>query len=57
MLINKADLIPQSNREEWAKYYTSQGINFLFFSAFEEQAFVDVSESREDQFGPEFELT
>ena len=36
LLINKADLLTEQQREAWAQYLTSQGISFAFFSAITE---------------------
>ncbi|KAK4492294.1 hypothetical protein RD792_003097 [Penstemon davidsonii] len=33
LLVNKADLLPLSVREKWAKYFHQQGILFVFWSA------------------------
>ncbi|XP_047318950.1 GTPase LSG1-1 [Impatiens glandulifera] len=33
LLVNKADLLPFSVREEWAQYFRQNGIPFLFWSA------------------------
>jgi len=33
LLVNKADLLSKPQRREWSKYFKSQGIDFLFFSA------------------------
>ncbi|KAL3620244.1 GTPase LSG1-2 [Castilleja foliolosa] len=33
LLVNKADLLPHSVREEWANYFQQNGILFLFWSA------------------------
>lgn len=33
LLINKADLMLESQRKEWAKYFKNQGIAYAFFSA------------------------
>ncbi|KAJ2603081.1 hypothetical protein GGF40_000075 [Coemansia sp. RSA 1286] len=33
MLINKADMLSDSQREAWAEYFEAQGIAYLFFSA------------------------
>lgn len=33
LLINKADLLDDGQRQEWAKYFEAQGIEYAFFSA------------------------
>lgn len=33
MLLNKADLLPQSLRAAWANYFQERGIDFIFWSA------------------------
>ena len=33
LLINKSDMLSKYQRAEWAKYFISQNINFVFFSA------------------------
>jgi large subunit GTPase 1 len=33
LLINKADLLDEGQRREWARYFESQGIEYAFFSA------------------------
>ncbi|GKC88673.1 P-loop containing nucleoside triphosphate hydrolase superfamily protein, partial [Tanacetum coccineum] len=33
LLINKADLLPYSVRQKWAKYFRLHGILYLFWSA------------------------
>ena len=37
LLINKADLISEYQRKVWADYFEQEGIDFIFFSAVEEQ--------------------
>ena len=37
LLINKADLISEYQRKVWAEYFEQEGIDFIFFSAVEEQ--------------------
>ena len=36
LVLNKADLLTSEQREQWAKYFTRDGIPFLFFSAIED---------------------
>lgn len=36
LLVNKADLLTEGQRKEWAKHFIKQGVEFLFFSAFVE---------------------
>ncbi|KAF2403246.1 P-loop containing nucleoside triphosphate hydrolase protein [Trichodelitschia bisporula] len=33
LLVNKADMMTLEQRQEWADYFTEQGINFVYFSA------------------------
>ena len=33
LLLNKADLLDEGQRQEWARYFTEKGIEFAFFSA------------------------
>lgn len=33
MLLNKADLLPQTLRAAWAAYFQEQGVDFIFWSA------------------------
>ncbi|PWN34777.1 P-loop containing nucleoside triphosphate hydrolase protein, partial [Meira miltonrushii] len=33
LLLNKADLLDEGQRQEWARYFTEKGIQFAFFSA------------------------
>ena len=37
LLLNKADLVSLEQRKEWANYFKEEGIQFVFFSAIEEQ--------------------
>lgn len=37
LLLNKADLVSEEQRKIWANYFQKQGIEFIFFSAIEEQ--------------------
>ena len=37
LLLNKADLVSEEQRKIWADYFTKEGIEFLFFSAIEEE--------------------
>lgn len=37
ILLNKADLVPESVREEWAHYWSAQGVHFFFFSAIQKE--------------------
>ena len=34
LLVNKADLLTWEQRAEWGIYFTSQGIKYMYFSAF-----------------------
>lgn len=44
LVVNKADYLTVELREQWAKYFDSQGIDFAFFSALDEQMVVDEEE-------------
>lgn len=44
LLINKADLLDEEQRREWAKYFDTQGINYAFFSATNAAAIQAVNE-------------
>ncbi len=46
LLVNKADLMTLEQREEWAAYYKSISLDFIFFSATTEQEFVDSGAQR-----------
>jgi len=48
LLVNKADLLTKEQRAEWAEYFTAHDIKYMYFSAFQEQEFVDRSECREN---------
>ena len=37
LLLNKADLVSEEQRKIWANYFQKEGIEFIFFSAIEEQ--------------------
>ena len=41
LLINKADLISEEVRKRWSEWFTSQGIDHVFFSAKQEQKVID----------------
>nr|POE76134.1 large subunit gtpase 1 [Quercus suber] len=45
LLVNKADMMTLEQRQAWAKYFTSKGINFKFFSA---ELAREMNEARED---------
>lgn len=48
LLVNKADLVSEEQRIEWADYFESRNIDFCFFSAIEEQEKIDeIVEQRE----------
>ncbi|XP_020596228.1 LOW QUALITY PROTEIN: GTPase LSG1-1-like [Phalaenopsis equestris] len=57
LLVNKADLLPSSERKKWAKYFTSKGILFLFWSAKSASATVEGKKRDEDQPGKESSLS
>ncbi|KAH9322489.1 hypothetical protein KI387_017128 [Taxus chinensis] len=46
LLVNKADLLPVSMRAKWAKYFRSQGILYLFWSAKAASFTLDSKEQR-----------
>ena len=41
LLVNKADLVSEEQRKQWAEYFNTCGIDFVFFSAVEEQEKID----------------
>lgn len=41
LLVNKADLVSEHQRKEWANFFESRNIDFIFFSAIEEQEKLD----------------
>ncbi|KAH0574712.1 GTP-binding protein [Spironucleus salmonicida] len=40
LILNKADLVPLAAREKWAKYFEEREIDFVYFSALREEAFI-----------------
>ena len=50
LLINKADLLDEDQRIEWAKYFRAQGVRFAFFSAADESARQEAKAQRESRF-------
>jgi large subunit GTPase 1 len=49
LLINKADLLSDKQRFKWAKYFRSNGIKALFFSAAHEQANINDTQSTREE--------
>lgn len=43
LLINKADLLTEYQRKQWAQYFFRVGIKFFFYSAFQSQQDVDTN--------------
>lgn len=41
LLVNKADLLTDYQRQQWAAYFNQVGIKFLYYSAFESQLEID----------------
>lgn len=50
LLINKADLLDEKQRKEWAEYFARQNVSFAFFSAADETARQLAKAQREAQF-------
>ncbi|PWN54412.1 P-loop containing nucleoside triphosphate hydrolase protein [Violaceomyces palustris] len=48
LLINKADLLDQNQRRQWADYFESQGIQYAFFSALDAAA-LQAAQAEEEQ--------
>ncbi|KAI8324838.1 P-loop containing nucleoside triphosphate hydrolase protein [Martensiomyces pterosporus] len=48
LLINKADMLTERQRETWAKYYEGNGIRYLFFSAKESNEKLEQEKEREE---------
>ena len=48
LLINKSDLLSEEVRKEWNRYFLSQNVNHIFFSALIEQEKID-SDALEEQ--------
>ena len=51
LLVNKADLLTSGQREAWANYFDSQGINFEFFSARTDNNDVASASDSDDESG------
>jgi len=47
LMLNKADLLSTEQRQMWADYFTSEGIRFVFFSAYQEQLKIDEEEKEQ----------
>jgi len=41
LILNKADLVPENVRNLWAEYFEREGVDIMYFSAYEEQELVD----------------
>jgi large subunit GTPase 1 len=41
MVVNKSDFLTSRQRELWSEYFTSMGVDHIFFSAYEEQKKID----------------
>jgi len=48
ILLNKSDLLTDTCRRRWAEFFTAQGVEFIFFSAFEEQQKMDEKGDSDD---------
>jgi len=46
LILNKADFLTQASREMWAEYLTSQGIDFVFWSAGLAQAKIELQDKQ-----------
>ncbi|KAJ1838098.1 hypothetical protein LPJ70_005598, partial [Coemansia sp. RSA 2708] len=57
LLINKADMLTDAQREGWAAYFAQQGIRYVFFSAKESSEQQQQEREREDAAELELELT
>ena len=55
LLVNKADLVSEEQRKEWAKYFNERKIDFIFFSAVEEQERLEDEAEKEEESEPEEE--
>ena len=55
LLVNKADLVSEEQRKEWAKYFNEKNIDFIFFSAVEEQERLEDEAEKEDESDSEEE--
>lgn len=49
LLINKADLLTESQRKTWAEYFQSKGIRFGFFSAFTSLSLQEAEKAKEKE--------
>ena len=48
-MVNKADLVSEEQRKEWAKYFNEKNIDFIFFSAVEEQERLEDEAEKEER--------
>ena len=56
LLLNKADLVSTEQRKLWAQYFMQEKIDFIFFSAIEEQERIeDYREQQQQQLIEEVE--
>ena len=53
--MNKADLVSEEQRKEWAKYFNEKNIDFIFFSAVEEQERLEDEAEKEEESDSEEE--
>ena len=53
LLVNKADLLDDEQRRQWAKYFDENGVRFVFFSATDEAARQAAKAQRDLQFEAE----
>lgn len=49
LLINKADLLDEGQRKEWARYFDAHGIRYAFFSAANAAAIQEAAKLKEEQ--------
>lgn len=43
MVVNKSDYLTERQRKSWSEYFTSKGVDHLFFSAYDEQRKIDAA--------------
>ena len=55
LVLNKADLVEKTLREQWGEYFNSQNIEHYYFSATLDQERIDKDLISADEFGPEFQ--
>ena len=49
LLLNKADLVSLEQRKFWATYFAEKGIEFIFFSAIEEQERIEDYRTKQEE--------